>query len=73
MPRPSVIPVPQAVRVREAADVSEKTLRRYLSGVSMLGSTVRRIEAALRAEGLERILVLRAERVQERINARAAA
>lgn len=51
MPRPSVIPVEQAARVRAAADVSEKTLRRYLAGVSVLGSTLRRITAALEAEG----------------------
>lgn len=64
MPRPSVIPVPQAVRIQKMADVSEKTWRRYLAGVSVLASTMRRIEAALRAEGLERLIDARAEKVR---------
>lgn len=64
MPRPSVAPSARISRVLSAADVSARTLRRYLAGVSVLGSTLRRIENALRAEGLENLIELRAERVK---------
>ncbi len=73
MPRPSVIPVEQALRVRTAADVCEKTLRRYMAGASVLGSTLRRIEAALRAEGREDIVGRRATRIREQDTKSAAA
>jgi hypothetical protein len=72
MPRPPVAPSAKISRVLSAADVSARTLRRYLSGVSVLGSTLRRIDAALRAEGLESLIELRAKRVRAQDEARAA-
>lgn len=39
--------------VAEAADVSARSVRRYLGGASMLASSMRRIERALRAAGLD--------------------
>lgn len=53
--------------------MSEKTLRRYYHGVSVLGSTMRRIETALRAEGLERVIERRDALVRERETGRATA
>ncbi len=56
-------PIPSAdvARVATRADVSTKTVRRYLGGVRLLASTVRRVEAAMRAEGLDAAIVTRAE------------
>lgn len=53
MARPSRLPLatPQIEAVAREADVSAKTVRRYLSGVAVSGSTVRRVERALRAAG----------------------
>lgn len=53
MSRTSRLPLQpaQVEAVAAAADVSTKTLRRYLSGASVLGSTLRRITAALVAAG----------------------
>lgn len=49
---PPRLPSADVERVAARADVSTKTVRRYLAGVGLLPSTVRRVEAALRAEGL---------------------
>jgi hypothetical protein len=43
----------QVAALAAVADVSPKSVRRYLAGASMLASSVRRIEGALRAGGLE--------------------
>lgn len=55
MPRTSRLPLakPEIEKAAAAAEVSTKTLRRYLSGVAVLESTKRRIERALRALGLD--------------------
>jgi hypothetical protein len=65
MARPALLPPSQLSRVLLAADVSGRTLRRYLAGASLLGSSLRRIEAALRAEGLERLVQARAAKLHE--------
>jgi hypothetical protein len=52
MPRPSPpLTVAQLEAVAAAADVSTRTVRRYLAGASVLGSSLRRIRAALASEG----------------------
>ena len=62
MPRPATMPADQRTRVLSAADVSRRTLRRYLAGEPLLASTMRRLDAALRAEGLERLIEVRASK-----------
>jgi hypothetical protein len=53
MPRPSPpLTVAQLEAVAAAADVSTRTVRRYLAGASVLGSSLRRIRAALAVEGI---------------------
>lgn len=65
MARPSGLPLatPEIERAAAAADVSTRTLRRYLSGVSVLGSTARRIERALHDLGLAAAVRAPVERV----------
>jgi hypothetical protein len=43
----------QIAAVAAAADVCERSVRRYLGGASMHASSMRRIERALRAAGLD--------------------
>lgn len=64
MPRPSILPADQLARVLAAADVSRKTLTRYLAGSSLHASSIRRITAALRAEDLERLVEQRAAKIR---------
>jgi hypothetical protein len=73
MARPAAVPADVRARVSAAADVSEKTLRRYLAGVSVTASTLRRIGAALAAEGREDLIEGRAAKVREQSTKRAAA
>lgn len=53
MARPSRLPLAtlQIEAVALAADMSTKSVRRYLSGESVSASTMRRVERALRAAG----------------------
>ncbi len=55
MARPSSLPLatPEIETAATAADVSARTVRRYLAGVSVSASTMRRVERALRGLGLE--------------------
>ncbi len=55
MARPSTLPLatPEIEAVATAADVSTKTVRRYLAGVSVSGSSLRRIDRSLRERGHE--------------------
>lgn len=53
MPRTSPLPIPpeRVAVVAAAADVSTRTVRRYLAGLSMHGSSMRRIARALEGAG----------------------
>ncbi len=69
MAKPSSVPLTllQIRGVADHADCSESTVRRYLSGVVLLPSTMRRVARALVAEGYGSFV-----RVEEQSGQRAA-
>lgn len=70
MARVAAYPLDRIAKIAASADVSQKSVRRYLSGASMLGSTIRRIERAAALEGLtdavERRATARGETVEQK-------
>lgn len=65
---PSAVPLTpgQIETIHARTDVSTRTVRRYLAGAPVHGSTMKRVETALRAEGWEHAIEARAERVEHR-------
>ncbi len=73
MARAPAVPIALISRVAVRADVSVKSVRRYLAGVQVRGSTARRIEAAARDEGLPELIERRVGAVAAKESERKAA